>query len=358
MSELNLELMLKPISEKNPVGNDLRDNDSPTALYYQIKEMRAQARNCERNIDQEEDPNRYWQKVYDFSIQAITKDSKDLEVVAWLIEAAVRLYGLKGLAGCFNLLTELIDRYWESAHPVGEQAKGYRLSAFSGLNGIDREGALIQPILSVFITSQSVERPVKMWEYIHALELNKIKDQQLLAKKKEEGFLLVDDIIRRAHDSGEEFYHSLMSQLNESMNNFTNLVNKMDEKCGEEIPATSQIKNVLEQFKEHLNFLLSETNYSLTKNEINQDAIIKNDIAGNHGNSQQEENLTRAIALKKLKEISTYFKQAEPHSPIPYLLERAIHWGGLPFPDLLVEMIQDEGARAYAMKLSGINNSN
>ena len=46
---IQLDSLLQPISEENPVGNDIREDASPTSAYYSIKDARNSARAAERN---------------------------------------------------------------------------------------------------------------------------------------------------------------------------------------------------------------------------------------------------------------------------------------------------------------------
>ena len=64
----------------------------------------------------------------------------------------------------------------------------------------------------------------------------------------------------------------------------------------------------------------------------------------------------REDAFKKLMEISDFFRRTEPHSPIPYILERAVKWGDMPLETLIRELIPDSSARDYYASLTGIRN--
>ncbi|MNE70257.1 hypothetical protein D3C80_1660380 [compost metagenome] len=48
-------------------------------------------------------------------------------------------------------------------------------------------------------------------------------------------------------------------------------------------------------------------------------------------------------ALRQLKEIAAFFRHSEPHSPVAYLLERAVTWADMPLDQWLTEIIDDEG---------------
>lgn len=54
----------------------------------------------------------------------------------------------------------------------------------------------------------------------------------------------------------------------------------------------------------------------------------------------------REEAYQAIKTIADYLQRLEPHSPVPYLLQRAHVWGHTPLPELLNELISgDESAR-------------
>ena len=51
-------------------------------------------------------------------------------------------------------------------------------------------------------------------------------------------------------------------------------------------------------------------------------------------------------AYQMIKQVADYLARTEPHSPVPYLLQRAYIWGHTPLPELLNELITgDESAR-------------
>jgi len=41
---------------------------------------------------------------------------------------------------------------------------------------------------------------------------------------------------------------------------------------------------------------------------------------------------------------------------VSYLLQQAVRWGRLPLPELMGQLIQDEGTRALYFQLTGIDN--
>src|SRR5204863_8911542 len=51
---------------------------------------------------------------------------------------------------------------------------------------------------------------------------------------------------------------------------------------------------------------------------------------------------SRAEAIARLGEAAQYFSDAEPHSPVAYLVRRAIRWADMPFADVLGELVKDD----------------
>jgi type VI secretion system protein ImpA len=50
----------------------------------------------------------------------------------------------------------------------------------------------------------------------------------------------------------------------------------------------------------------------------------------------------RQDALKRLTDIAEFFRKTEPHSPISYVLQRAVKWGNMPLELWLQDVIKDE----------------
>ena len=61
---------------------------------------------------------------------------------------------------------------------------------------------------------------------------------------------------------------------------------------------------------------------------------------------------SRAEAFERLREAADFLLRTEPHSPVPYLVMRAVSWEHLPLPELLAELLQKQKndlAAVYAL---------
>ena len=52
---------------------------------------------------------------------------------------------------------------------------------------------------------------------------------------------------------------------------------------------------------------------------------------------------SRDEAYATLEAVAAYLQKREPHSPTPYLVKKAVRWGKLPLPELMQEIMREEG---------------
>src|SRR5262249_36782170 len=62
----------------------------------------------------------------------------------------------------------------------------------------------------------------------------------------------------------------------------------------------------------------------------------------------------RQEALRQLAAVAAFFRRTEPHSPVSYLVQRAVQWGRMPLDDWLREVIHDEGVLAHVRETLGL----
>ncbi len=58
-----------------------------------------------------------------------------------------------------------------------------------------------------------------------------------------------------------------------------------------------------------------------------------------------------------LSEAAEYLIRTEPHSPTPYLVKRAVAWGGMNLSEVLQQLLRNPGELNEIYKLLGINDT-
>lgn len=361
-SRIDLETLFNPISEDIPTGPDARENASPTSNYQTIKTERNQARAAERQSVHDGESNEastHWRKITELAPQIINSESKDLEVASWYAEAMLRRFGFGGLRDAFKLIEGLIDGFWDTLHPMpDEYGMETRVSCLSGLNGEGAEGVLIAPIRKVSLTEDDeMPGPFSLWQYKQAIDAQKSPDEQTRKNKIDQLGFSVDDIQKYVDHSSDEFITHLRDDLVECVELYRSIGRKLDEVCGiQDAPPTSTIVGVLEEtlgVVKHLgkNKLFEEPE---TTEEETHETVEAGDTSAKvkHAKGPIQ---TREDAFNQLLDIAEYFRKSEPHSPVSYLLQKAVKWGRMSLNDLISELIPDSGARDKYSELTGVS---
>ncbi|MFK5914344.1 MAG: type VI secretion system protein TssA [Woeseiaceae bacterium] len=356
---IDINSLLVPISEDNPVGNDIREDASSTSAYYTIKDARNSARAAERNsmfdgVSTEADEN--WRKILELAPEILKNDAKDLEIASWYTEALIRRYGFPGLKAGFSVIKQMIEKYWDNLYPLpDEDGIETRVSSLSGLNGEGAEGVLIAPIRNANITEDVQPGPFNYWQYTQALDVQKIADDANRAEKSNKIGFNIEDIENVVAGSSEDFYLNLKNDVIACLADYREISRLLDEHCGNmDAPPTSNIINTLEDTLGVINHIgkYKLPDESSNEEEFNEDGSITESTSEVKGISGPIK--TRADAFRHLNEISNFFRKTEPHSPISYALDKAVKWGDMSLSELMQELIPDSSSLNYYSSLTGV----
>ena len=338
---LDFDSLLQPISDDNPTGDSFRAIDG--MAYQDLRKLRDESRKNENRLvfadgaDADHQPewaaDPEWKEVFDRCVTGLRETSKDLQLTAWLIEAAIRLEGFRGLRDGLRLVRLLCERYWDDLNPMpDEDGMETRVAPLAGLNGEDTDGPLIAAIRNVEITNSNTFEPGTVWQ----MESNEHRDE----------------VLRAVADSTPEFLRTVLEDIEESQDEFRQLEAFLDANCGEDssgyplAPPASRIREALENSRMIVAGFGSES--EAAPEETDEEPTTGGGTASNTAIA------SRAQAFKNLAEIARYFRTAEPHSPVSYALEQIVSWGKMSLPDLLTQLIRDSSAREELFRQVGI----
>ena len=360
-SVLELDALLAPISDDAPTGSDIREHASPTSAYYTIKDARTAARAAERNglfDDSTDGAAEHWRQVLENG-PAILKDAaKDLEIASWLVEALTRRHGFAGLRDGISLLEKLVDEYWDNLYPLpDEDGIETRVAPLTGLNGEGAEGVLIAPIRNIPITEGQSVGPFTYWHYQQALDVQKLADEETRAQRAASlGFTLAE-IEKAVSETDAAFFETLRDDIEHALAGYRRLSAALDERCGtHEAPPTSNITNVLDEVLGAVNHLARDR-FPVPTDESDSDSALEDESSAQTANTSApgtQKARTREEAFRQLVDISDYFRSTEPHSPLSYMLDKAVRWGRMPLHELIGELIPDSSSRDYYASLTGV----
>lgn len=356
--------LLLPIDAAAVAGHDLRNTSDPLSIYWPTRELRDEARQLERDCvpgrDRHARLQQLWQQVAANTHDILSRHSKDFDVVAWLIEAWSRLYGIQGLAGGLQLFASMLREFWLQAFPDSKHCEyaADRVSAFAGLNGDTRPGTLIDAIHGMAVTAATDGDDFALWHVCTARAVAAIADETQRQQRIESlGFALAD-IHHAAHRTPAAFYREAGGALRGALDAMHDIDRALDALLGDSAPSTAQIHAALASLGDALTTLAPADDappqpigcpvpalaLPLPDLAHRQDSAISTDAV----------NVTRCDAIVQLERIARYFRHAEPHSPLSYGIDKLILWARLPLPELMRELITDAAARSQFHLMTGI----
>ena len=358
--------LLEAISESQPCGDDTREDSSHASPYFNLKDLRNQARASERQqlIENEALQVPQWRQLLDEIPDVLVHRSKDLEFVAWYVEALCREYGFEGLAQGFELARRMLENHWNNLYPLpDEEGAATRIAPLVGLNGSDSEGTLIQPILSIPLFNSATLGDVAVWQVEQAAEIARL-DEQKAQQRIKAGTLAEDDVTQAVRETPESALLAIHGAIERAQQAFTGMSEAMDRVMEGEPQPTSHIRTVLERCKSILmHYAGSRIEKALARESqlpeaAGQDIEMEGEGAdptgGAHADPVQVAIASRARALEQLSQLAEFFRQTEPHSPVSYAINQAVRWSELSLPELMQELIDDKGVREGFARITGV----
>ncbi|MGB0894722.1 MAG: ImpA family type VI secretion system protein [Parashewanella sp.] len=368
--------LIQPINEKSFCGYYLKGDK---AAFRQLRNgfnlAQTSLRKLSQNPDsaelenlQNENTNN-WGTLSNDLVDVFKGSSRDVELIGWFSAAQLFLDpSIESFAMCLEWFAFLVDEHWDELNPVlpedklkteteserlTEQAKA-KLKAFFQLLGDSEESSLLYaPILMLplvadvsFFHYQSAEKRGEAGQIQQHTLQQAAQERDLITTKMENLNRATAAIDKLAVSAAKHcqavgvsspnfnFVKGLVAKVSKAIEYLTGI--KLAD------TATAQLDNEsgLPQASEgrHNEETSTETGLGQPA-EMGQQMLISS--APNLSQTAAMNSMNRTIALHQLREISDYFRQSEPHSPVSFLIEKAIRWGGMSLPNLLKEMMEE-----------------
>ncbi len=354
--------LAQPIAGDNPAGINLRSDKAHVAAYHAIRDARSAARADDRSSenpyvvdggasaasDMIQQPSGKWREVHDLAYEALVSQTKDIELLCWLAEAAIRLNGITALADVLASVRALIDADLAALHGSDDETLADKVSPLSGLNGSqDSDGTLIRPLRLVSLAPNQIYGRLSLWDFERA---RKAKDSIMLSAFQQEF----------SNVNGEAF--SAMRVATEASREHLVAIDKtLTAACGADAPSIGRIREVLDDIKNayrelsvHVSFpqeaaataVPAEPGADPAAPKLNGAHAAQGAHAGPIGDREQ--------AFRLLLEVAAFFRRTEPHSTLPLALETLVRRGRMDFIGLLAELVPDENQRREMLTRAGI----
>lgn len=390
LDQLPLDGIFAPIEGEHPTGEPL-DLNSFSSPLCEIKSARDDAENAEKALyswrigeTSDEDHERDWSsanwwEIVEPTIDLLSHRSKDLRAAAWLGEALVRTYGIAGLRKSLEICIKLCESYWDELHPRPDEEDGHTdatsaLRRLFGDLGISALGE-ITFVKAEKLGNVQATHTVTFEQYRFIGEFDKITDEATRKQRHEKlGWVSTADWQAIAEQTPLPELQGQLQALNESVELIYELSAYLREHCQPTRyqEATSPDSELL-RFRQRVEWMREAVSKLVEqRGGVNESANAASDAepatesaneAVNIGSQAISQALqatnpaTREEAFRRIEEIADFFEKQEPHSPVHFGLRQIVRWGRMSFPDLLRELLEDEGVLNSLHKRVGIPKS-
>ncbi|CAK9892372.1 MULTISPECIES: type VI secretion system protein TssA [Pseudomonas] len=332
---MNSAHLLAAVSENFPCGDDLEYD--PDFLQLERDAQGKPERVMGDAIQPAEPPQ--WRQI-EQSCNALLQRSKDLRVTHFLLQSALALHGIPGLASTLQLINELLRQYWPQVHPQldadDDNDPTVRINALAGLV-CDTNIALLRESL---LTRSRAFGPISLRAALHASGLQHFASETLNAD--ELGGALRDSdgeqlqAIREALQQAREAAEAIEQYVNEQVGSAS----------GVDLSALKQpLRQAAQILAEHAPAAEQAANDASETSETSSADDSPSELAS----AMPAPTVARASAdiasrdevLRSLDRILKYYARHEPSSPLPVLLNRAKNLVNADFAAIVRDLIPD-----------------
>ena len=347
---LDFDRLLSPVSDESPSGESLQYS----GLYDEIREARRADDQLEQGDWKRELKVADWDEAVALAQEALLTKTKDLQIAAWLAEGLTMLHGFAGVRDGIRVMKVLHETFWDTCYP--EIDEGDMEGRANVLAFFDRQVALAlrnapltrAPGMNFSWLEWNESRPFDLPETVtgpldndSVARLSELK-RQATDENKTSG----EDFRKAKSTTPKSYYEDGSKALAAAWAEYQALDRVMDEKFGRQTPGLGDLKKALEEVRRVVDGILKE------KRALEPDPLVAG--AGAEGEAGESGGGVvyrgagatgpihgRAEALARLGEVAEFFRQTEPHSPVSYLVQRAITWGQMPLDSWLADVIKD-----------------
>ncbi len=280
-----------------------------------------------------------WPSVSKHCVNGLATRSKDLQLATWLLEAEIARHGFRAIAPCLYLISQLCEHYWDHVFPLDAE---YRENLFRWINE-----KLLSPLRLVPFTETGAVREFGWADWEQAQHNEQVR--AALGSKGEaqlEGTTL-SQFTGALSSSPSPFLAQNHEHLRDALAALNMLDGLLDAQLGRDAPSFGSLHSLIENITLMLGSELRKRGYSAqpkpvavpditsTPNDSPTAAVLTENKAET---AQPLRDGDRDSVYAALANIANTLARLEPHSPVPYLIRRAVDWGQLNTAELYQEV--------------------
>lgn len=342
---IDLKTLLAPIPGASGAGEAL----GGSAVYREIRSAREEEdASLPMGAWERELKRADWSAVSRLCVEALATRSKDLQLAVWLMEAEIHRHGFEALAPCLVLIGSLCADFWPSLYPLDPE---HRENLFRWM-----ADKLCLPLRQVPFTAtgSGTEYGWADWEQAQRNE----QIRAALGKGAEsalEGATLGLFSAALSCTPSPEIL-AVQEQLANALAALDLLNGILEKQLGEEAPLFNALRDLIENVS--LMLASEARKRGLERKEDPVPAPLSecgpSEGVAESGESEASGTDERQRLYGELSRLASRLARLEPHSPVPYLIRRAVEWGALDTAQLYNEVFVRCGGQLNIFELLGL----
>lgn len=338
--------ILEPISDENPVGEDLRYD----IVYDEIREAREEEEDIPQGEWRRERKTADYRRVVKLATEVLRERSKDLQVAAWLAEGLLMREGFGGFREGIDLMRALMDRFWDGLYPpIDDGDVEFRAVPLEWIGNYFDTTVKRVPLNQAGHDwfTYTAARAIGYEEDVEGDSARAAKREKAIA----EGKLTPEEFDEGFDDTPKSWYKDLNADLEAALESLESLEGESDERFGEFAPSFRRLRESMDDVKRVAERLL-ETKLKQDPDppEVTEGPTDAGERDLRGAGDVAEEAPTPASAsgagaapasaatlepgswedaARRVAAAARFLRQEDARSPAPYLMLRGFRWGEL-----------------------------
>jgi type VI secretion system protein ImpA len=356
---LELEALLRPVSDDSPCGVNLR-LEAGDLTFQRIEEMRQE-------VDPALDPegrgrSADWKGVVEECTAALTERTKDLELAAYLVQGVVQQEGFAGLRSGLELIRALLEAFWENLYPGYDEGEIVEAIRARPLTWLGTSQDFLDAVKRVPLSEPIGGTPYGWFDYEQSRRVDSAgtkADQTAYNELLEAGLITGEQWRSSLAATPPERLGAIVEAIRGCRDELRRLEAACVERFDEDPPNFVELANLLDDCVDHIEAHLSGQGAAAEGDGAAPPAAAAaggtpTAPAGGGGAAVGGPITSRDQAYRVLREVAQYLRRTEPHSPVAVLIDRAIRWGDMNFEKLFEDVVKDESVRDQVREVLGI----
>jgi type VI secretion system protein ImpA len=349
---LEFDLLLAPIAGSSPEGQAL-----PFTIRRKLEDAR---KDINPNAFRPDDPRRPeqfqpadWAGIEEITRDTLQQTSKDLSVAARLTEALVKRHGFAGLRDGLRLMRRLTQDCWDRLYPPVPALPSDQNGDEAVLAAArEAQAAAVEARAGAFNWLDDENRSALFPYTLRTVPLTKTPEeqnygyQQWKDSREARGPVTGEAFDKAVTATPRDYCQMVSDDIAESVAELNQLAAVLNTRMGEAAPGLTQVRKAVTECQELAQEILKRKGpppAPVVESAEPPAADAAPAQPGAAAPTTGPRALTRDDVLARLADASALLLQMEPHSPIAYLVQRAVKLARLPLPELMRVLVRDAG---------------